>query len=87
MWVGNYLDYSQTQFAVYEVHRSGNFYLSIAICMGLCFSIDFAWLVYTILIRQNPTDYLRILIANMQPLEGDKLEKFKELVAREDTSA
>lgn len=55
--------------------------MTIACCLAFSVSIDFGLEAYRILIRQTPTDYLRLAINKGKPVN---LDGFKELVAREE---
>ena len=64
MWIGNYLsaDISQTQYAVLTAHKTLIFYIKIACCIAWTFMLDYALDCWAILINENPTDYLRLLV-------------------------
>jgi len=51
IWIGNYLEISQTRFAVLEAHKSPTFYLTIGCCLAFTVSVDFALEAYRVLIR------------------------------------
>ena len=86
-WLANYPNYSLTQFAVYEAHRSMTFYMAIMCCVGICFAVDYGFEAYRVIIRQTPTDYLRQKIYARQPLDDKSFAYFMELVDREEERA
>ena len=51
MWIGNFFDYSQTQFIVLKLHKTATFYLVIACCLAFTFSVDMAFESYRVLIK------------------------------------
>ena len=87
MWIGNYLpaDISPTQFAVEEAHKSSIFYIKIMFCIGTCFILDYGISCWKIIIKENPTDYLRTLISKNLSI-GSKVyrEHFDMLVLRDE---
>lgn len=87
MWMSNYLpaNFSQTKNAVLEAHYASNFYLKIACTIGATFMLDYAFECYMVLIVQDPTEYLRLLVSQGKTTEDPaNMEHFKSLVERED---
>ena len=62
MWFTNFVDFGWMQYSVEEAHKSLNFYMIIALTVGICFSLDFAYECYLVLIKTSPTSYLRLLV-------------------------
>ena len=85
--MSNYLpaNFSQTKNAVLEAHYASNFYLKIACTIGATFMLDYAFECYMVLIVQDPTEYLRLLVSQGKTTEDPaNMEHFKSLVERED---
>ena len=57
-WITNYTGSSLIRFAVLKAHQSITFYLVLLLCIGACFTIDFAWEAYRVLIQKTPTDFI-----------------------------
>ena len=63
MWFTNFVDFGWMQYSVYEAHNSLNFYMTIALTVGICFSLDLAYECYLVLIKTSPTSFLRLLVS------------------------
>ena len=90
MWISNYVspDISDVNSAVLQVHRSPTFYLRVAACIAFSFSLDYAWECWIVIIRGNPTDYLRGIINQGKSVEDPvNRAKFDYLCEIEDDKA
>ena len=62
--------------------------MRILACISFCFFLDYAVESWKVCITQNPTDFLRGLIASGKSIEDPaNLERFEHLVEIEDTKA
>ena len=90
MWISNYIspDISDVTSAVLQAHRSPTFYLRVAACIAFSFSLDYAWECWIVIIRGNPTDFLRGLINQGKSIEDPvNRAKFNYLCEIEDDKA
>ena len=72
-WIANYPEFSPSRFAVLKAHQSVTFYLVLLLCIGACFTIDFAWEAYRVLIQKTPTDFIAEQIRAGKPLNETTL--------------
>ena len=69
-------------------HKTLIFYVKIACCIAWTFMLDYALDCWAILIKQNPTDYLRMLISNKKSINDPAAKtRFNALVDREEALA
>ena len=71
-----------------EAHKTLIFYMKIACCIAMSFFVDYALDCWNILIKENPTDYLRILINKGVNVDDKRYQNhFNALVEREEAQA
>jgi hypothetical protein len=59
MWACNWLSASNTYATIVEMHMSPLYYLTIGLCVMICFSIDLFIKAVFYNILTSPSDYLR----------------------------
>ena len=63
MWACNYLTLSNTYGTILEMHHSPLYYLTIGICVMLCFGFDLFFRGLSFNITTNPSDFLRNVVS------------------------
>jgi hypothetical protein len=61
MWASNYIG-DKMDDAVLQAHTSPLYYLSVLLCIGICFSFDYFVQSFNMLAKPNPSEFLRRLI-------------------------
>ena len=62
MWVCNYLQATNTYASIIEIHLSALYYLTIGLCIMLCFSVDLFVRAWHFNVWTSPPDFLRALV-------------------------
>lgn len=59
MWACNYIVLSWTYASIMQMHQSHIYYLTIGLCVALCFIVDLGIRAYYFNILTSPVDHLR----------------------------
>ena len=80
IWATNYTGFSDTYASMVVIFTSSHYYLTVTLCVGLCYFVDLFMEAWKFEIRTNPTDFLRKIIHYNQNIEKhDRIEKFNEI--------
>ena len=63
VWACNYLPLSNTYGTILEMHLSPLYYLTIGLCVMLCFAIDLFYRSFYFNILTTPSDFLRLVVS------------------------
>jgi len=80
VWACNYFTASKTYATILEMHYSPLYYLTIGLCVMLCFSIDLFYRGFHFNILTTPSDFLRFIKSRNLNLQ-DHLKQFNEIYA------
>jgi hypothetical protein len=69
MWVCNILEISWTFATILEMHMSHLYYLTLGLCIGLCFVVDLFIRAFEFNLMTTPSDLLRELASTKAPFE------------------
>lgn len=72
MWVCNYLQLSDTYESIGEMHQSPQYYLTIGLCVILCFAFDLFGTAFMFNVMPSPPDVLREIASAGRPFEEVK---------------
>lgn len=81
VWACNFLEFSNTFATIMEMHRSPLYYLTIGLCVMLCFSVDLflRGLFFNVLV--SPSDFLRNIVSEKLSLQA-ALPIFEKIYAK-----
>lgn len=68
IWVMNYMTFDKTYATVVMLHQTPIFYLTVFLCAGAAFCIDFFLAAIDFNLLTTPSDYLRKLVKNKQKI-------------------
>ncbi len=69
VWVMNYMTFDHTYATIVMLHQTPIFYLTVLMCIGACFALDFFIAALEFNIFTTPTDFLRALVKNKQKIQ------------------
>jgi hypothetical protein len=64
MWACNWLSPSNTYATILEMHMSPLYYLTVGLCIMICFSVDLFLKGVSFNILTSPSDYLRSVVSS-----------------------
>jgi len=80
VWMCNYLPLSNTYGTILEMHLSPLYYLTIGLCVMLCFAIDLFYRSFHFNILTTPSDFLRLVVSKGLDM-GQHMKTFEEIYA------
>jgi len=81
MWAANYVTIGNTYATVMEMHMTPLYYLTIGLCVILCFAVDLFQRAFHFNILTSPSDFLREIVRKKLPIEK-YLPYFEAISAR-----
>lgn len=81
MWGCNWLDISKTYASIIEMHMTPLYYLTIGLCVVLCFAVDLFQRAFYFNFLTIPSDLLRKIVKKKLPLEPN-MPYFEEISAK-----
>lgn len=64
MWACNWLSPSKTYATILEMHKSPLYYLTVGLCVMICFAVDLFLKGVSFNILTSPSDYLRSVVSS-----------------------
>ena len=80
VWLCNYLPLSNTYGTILEMHLSPLYYLTIGLCVMLCFAIDLFYRSVHFNILTTPSDFLRLVVSKGLDMQAH-MKTFEEIYA------
>lgn len=74
VWASNYTGFSSTYASMHTIFNSPHYYLTIGLCVVLCYAFDIFFVSYGFEFRTGPVDLLRKLINQGKPLDEHEVE-------------
>ena len=81
MWVTNYMSFSKTYASIVPLHQSYLYYLTVLLCVGLCFFVDYFISAIQFNLFPTPSDFLRTVVKMGYRME-DNEDKFYSIFAK-----
>ena len=89
MWACNWLTPSNTYATILEMHKSPLYYLTVGLCVMICFAVDLFLTGVSFNILTSPSDYLRSVVSSGKRSlvkdakdEKDPEEEFNSIYAK-----
>ena len=83
IWICDQMTFSHTYVTVLEMHLSPHYYLTVLLCTGLCFIVDYFKTSFIFNFFCSPTDYLRSLVNQGKRVLSDKeMKTFNKIHGR-----
>jgi len=83
VWLGNYMEASNTFSSIQTIFSSPHFYLTVIVCTALAYAIDIFKTSYSFEIHEDPADYLRKRVSKEKPVDEQEFERLYEEVQKE----
>jgi hypothetical protein len=74
IWVSNYTGFSKTYYSMVVIFTTCQYYLTVLLCVFICYLFDMFITCWYFEIKTNPVDYLRKVINRKKPLEENDKE-------------
>jgi len=81
VWACNYFTASNTYATILVMHHSPLYYLTIGLCVMLCFSIDLFYRGVYFNILTSPSDFLRSIVKSNNLDFKEHMKRFNEIYA------
>lgn len=79
VWASNYTGFSATYQSIQMIFQSPHYYLSVFVCVKLCYLIDLLVEAWRFEINTTPTDYLRRIIKFGKNMDAEKEHQFETI--------
>lgn len=81
VWICDYMYFSWTYATILEMHKTQLYYLTILLCVGLCFSVDLFITGFTFNFLTSPSDYLRTVVNRSESISL-KTKEFHQIFSK-----